>query len=321
MHRFRCPVSRLLLAVTCVVTWAGLASAEVPYWIVSTRRCPQRPGAFGTGSCPLVFRAEPGRPTTPSTMPQLVGSLDPNRPVVVYVHGSYNDTSTTVRDAKRLFQWLSADATSPRQPQFVVFGWPSDAITLVVPSIDVNVLGNRAEFNGYYLARLLSTFPKGSSVTLVGHSHGARVVAAAMHLRGNGVLQGFRLPPMPADGVAVRTVFLAAALDEHWLAPGERYGQAWSAMDGFLHLRNGRDRVLGVYALRRPFARHPLGRVGLDSLARRGVDLPRQNAFEIDVSNRVGEGHLVRDYTQHPDLAHEMRPFVLYDPSLVLHRR
>ena len=130
---------------------------------------------------------------------------------------------------------------------------------------------------------------------------------------------------LPDDEVLVHEdevdIHLNPKIGPDWMVPGQRYGQSWTAMDGFVNLRNERDRVLSVYALRKPFARHPLGRVGLTSLAQRGVDLSLENAFEIDVSARVGEGHLVRDYTTHADLAHEIRPFVLHDPALVLHRR
>lgn len=296
----------------------ALAEGVPPYWIVSSRFCPQTPDGIRRGPCPKVVRIDPREPAMAARFEDLVASIDPARPVVVYVHGSYNEIGTSISDAQRLFRWL--DAGGDGQTQYLVFAWPSSAVTFVLPSVDVNLLGRRAEFNGYYLARLVSSLPAETPVTLVGHSHGTRVIAGALHLRGGGVLRGFRLPPIPDRDRPVRAVFLAAAMDEHWMAPRERYGRAWQAVDGVLNLRNRSDAALNVYALRRPFAHHALGREGFDPRMLAAIGESANGVVEIDVTRTVGSGHLVADYTRHPQLAGQIRPYVLHQQPLVSNR-
>lgn len=283
------------------------------YWIVSSRCCPQK---SHDGCCPHCtleyyhcgndgylhrFDEESFR-----------AWLYPGAPVCVIVHGSFVDWDWVVRTSHNTYHWLRSVA--PQRPLNVVFyTWPSEGFDTLCPQIDVAILGERSEFNGHYLAQFACRLPDSHPVSLVGHSHGARTVAAALHLMGGGLVDDLPLCPACRPPERVRAVLAAGAIDHHWLSPGERYGRSLCVVEGLLNLRNKKDIALALYCLRKPFGRHAIARSGVTRKDVEKMGALACRVAEMDVTELIRSGHMWPNYYDRPEIAAGIIPWVYFD--------
>lgn len=282
------------------------------FWIVSSRNCVQQ-GNRPSVSCPLdYYRCERGGRRVAKDENAFRQSIPPGVPVCVVVHGSFTDWETVCEDAAATQRWLRRAA--PHLPlQVVLFSWPSEPTTMLLPPVDTGIMGTRAEFNGLYLSQLIQRIPSESPVSLVGHSHGARSISSALHLMGGGMVQGYRYPNPQAFPHKVRVVYMAGALDHHWLDPGERYGRALARTDAILNVRNSQDWALAFYEWRRPFAGAALGKDGLYNDDRRRLGEMGGKIREIDVTRLLGTDHLWPSYVRRPEIASAAVPYIYFE--------
>lgn len=283
---------------------------DCTYWIVSSRKCLQY-GRDGALCCPLEYLYAPGDGNLyPSTREQFHASLDPSAPVTVMVHGSFVDLEDVKTDSRLTFDWLRA-AAGPLAANVVFFTWPSEGPVVLIPQIDVGILGRRGEFTGLYLAQFISELPS-HRVSLLGHSHGARAVASSLHVLGGGLVQGYQLTPGRPQPPRIRAVFAAGALDHHWLNPGERYGNGLCRVEAIVNLNNRFDLPLTLYPLRRPFSNRALARAGFTWRDRRQMGWQVAKIHEIDVSQLIGSGHMWPNYYEQPQIARAIVPFLFF---------
>ncbi|NOX56045.1 MAG: alpha/beta hydrolase [Planctomycetes bacterium] len=280
------------------------------YWIVSSRHCWQHAGPCQV-VCPFeYFRVGPDGRWVRASREEFLASLVPNVPVCIVAHGSFVPFASVVADSRWTYAWIRAAA--PEYPLHVVFyTWPSEAPITGIPQIDVAILGRRGGFNGFYLAQLINLIPPDHPVSLLGHSHGTRVIASALHLLSGGQVQGHTLdcssPRRP-----LRAVFAAAAIDHNWLNPGERYDRALWGVEYLVNLQNHLDVVLGLYPLRKPFSRRALARSGFTTRDRHRLGWLAGKIAEFDVTNLVGLGHQWPNYNRHPYIAWIISPYLYY---------
>lgn len=242
----------------------------------------------------------------------------------VMVHGSLMRWEQMLREGQETFIWLKKN--SPQTPfQFVLFTWPSERPLAIVAPIDFSILGKQSGYNGFYLGRMLSRLPADMPVSLIGHSHGARVVVSALHLTGGGDMYGYRLATQTTGWPRMRGVLAAAALDHHWLDPGQRYGQALVNSESIVNLRNGQDYALILYPLRLPLGRQPLGLVGFNWYDRRLLGTQYGKIRDVDVTSLIHLGHIWPRFYEHPEIAQTLAPYIFYQddlpPMLTLNRR
>jgi hypothetical protein len=246
-------------------------------------------------------------------------SLSPGVPVCIVVHGSFTNWKGLCDDCTPVLRWIRSGA--PGRPLHVLFyTWPSQGGITYEPHVDVAILGKRASFNSVYLAELVARIPPGHPVCLIGHSHGARMVAAALHVLGGGEVDDVRLTwPAPPD-LRLRGVLVAGALDHHWLDPGQRFDMALCRTEALLVLRNDHDIVLTFYPLRRPFSKRALGERGLSGRDVRRLGPLSQKVCVLDVTRLVQTGHMWQHYYGCPQIAGAIEPYVYYDdgPPTVL---
>jgi hypothetical protein len=289
----------------------GGSPAAPDYWLVSTRRCAQAGQPACPGGTYDYFHVGPDRRPRFVNEAAFRAWLVPGVPVCVVVHGSFTNWIDAVEGGARVYQWIRAAA--PERPlQIVFFTWPSDQADLcLLPQITVGVLGVRAEFNGMYLAEFLSRIPPTQPVSLFGHSHGARVVMAALDLRAGGPVQGRRLW-MPGDARTFRVVLAAAAIDQHWLSPGGRYDCAMARVERLINLRNRNDIALAFYPLRRVFSGLSLGRSGFRPLDRLRFSQLGWSVAELDLTSLLDTGHLWDNYYRRPEIARAIVPYLYF---------
>jgi hypothetical protein len=290
-----------------------VSNADCGYWIISSRNCPVRANRCGDLSCLRALYRDPSGCLRCGSLPQFFGSLDPTRPVVFVIHGSYNYWRDVLIESERMKGWLSRSGTS-RPVQMVYFTWPSDGYVPFVLPLEIAILGRRSAAHSVYLAGLIQQLPPGPGVSMIGHSHGARTALAAAHVLGGGVLEnGQGLATGPGSSRPVRAVLLAAAVDHHWLNPGDRYGQALTCLDRVLLFRNCQDFWLTVYPLRKPFGEPALSRDGLSPWDRATLGPLASKIVEIDVTRDLGRGHNLATYYQRDHLASVAGRFAAFE--------
>ena len=298
----------------------GLA---VKYWIVSTRCCRQSHDKCGT-SCRFVCHAVTADcQCVPVCFEQLVAGQIPGAPTCVMVHGSFTRMKDVWEDSECTFSWLRSAA--PQVPlNFIYFTWPSEGpfafqphnpFSTPIPNCDFGILGRRADVNGFYLADLIGSLPGPTTVSLIGHSLGARAIASGLHLLGGGTVHG-QARWNPADcGHRMRVILAAAAIEHDWLNPGDRFGCALNRAECLINLRNECDLALALYPLRRPFSSRALARAGFTVKDQRKLGDRVLQVSELDVSPIIGKGHSWPSYCRQPGIAAAVASYVYFEAA------
>ena len=280
------------------------------YWIASTRRAKDQVET-GQAYDYEVYRFNGPNPGRGSSMNELLSSLQPGVPVCFMAHGSFVTWESMLADSARTSQWLRQAA--PCQPLHIIFyTWASDDGGCI-PHLHVNKLGRRASLNGFYLADLVSKISTDHPICLIGHSHGTRMVSAALHSMAGGAVEGRVLASGIQSPRRIRVVLAAAAIDHDWLNPDERYGRALCPAEAILNLRNPADFPLLFYPLRRPISGKALAISGLTCRDRESLGDCHQKFVDYSVTDLVGLGHIWAHYYNQPRIADAIRHYVYFD--------
>lgn len=297
--------------------WAPRRRERFPpnYWIVSFRDCPQAGNPGCADRCTQYHYHGPSGEKGLRPPEEFYASLRPDVPVCMMVHGSLMEWEQMLHEGHQTYEWLKLAA--PDTPfQMVFVTWPSDRPLALVLPVDFAILGRRSSYNGLYLARVLSRFPSDMSVSMIGHSHGARLVASALNIVGGGEENGFRLMDREAPRPRLRAVMAAAALDHHWFDPGQRYDHALNNTESLLNLRNGNDLALRFYLLRLPLGRESLGRVGFDWRDRRMLGENYGKVRDVEVGSVLGTGHIWPWFLYRLEIAQMLAPYLFFQDDL-----
>jgi len=284
---------------------------NVSIWVVSSRRLPQS----STGK-PLpidldYYHMNSQGQLQAVTQGQFAGSLQQDIPCCLFVHGSFMRWKDIQDDSRFVADWVRS-AKPGRPMQFVYFTWPSDGYMTFLPQVDIGILGHWGEFNGLYVTQVISQIPRSAPVLLMGHSFGCRAITSSLHLLGGGAVQGYRLPTPAQDQHRLRALLTAAAIDHHWLNPGERYGNGLCRVEHLVSLRNQKDAALSLYPLRKPFGRGSLGRDGFKQQDLLALGTLNQKVSELDVTNSIGAGHGWPYYYRQKQIARTLGDFMFF---------
>ncbi len=279
------------------------------YWVVSTYAMPQTPGI-----CPKSFNFRcyfkpVNGPMRPGSMSEMQSSLNPTAPTCMFVHGSFVDVDHALNEARFTYSWLhNANRRAPLN--MIFFIWPSDDIDTVLPGRSVVHNGYRADHNGIYLAHLIDCLPATSSICLMGHSHGTRVIAAGLHYRGGGGVLNCVKPPCTGGCRTIRAIFAAAAINHEWLTPNEKFGRALCQVRCMLTLVNRKDVALIVYPLVGANYGRALSTTGTTWIDRNKLGPYANKVQEIDLTFEVGFRHAWAMYYSNPELGREISCFI-----------
>ncbi|MFN0054532.1 MAG: hypothetical protein ACKV0T_20340 [Planctomycetales bacterium] len=284
---------------------------DCDYWIVSSRRCKDREAAGQLGCLEYYHRTSVAEPVRLGR-DQFLSWLEPDVPVCFVMHGSYNWWRDVVKESRGINRWIRS-ASPETKIQVVFYTWPSDGNAPYVFPIDIARLGRKSSYHAMYLAGLVGQLPPEQPVCLVGHSHGARTAAAALHLLGGGAVEdGQSLAPGYSTPNRLRAVLVAAAFDHDWLNPGARYGRALLPVEQVLLMRNSRDATLSIYPLRKGWSQRAIGKAGLGRDDRMAMDESGKKVIEMDAMGFAGSNHSFADYHERPELAAAIAPFVSF---------
>lgn len=255
---------------------------------VRSLQCPQSAGS-NAPNCNFRFDypGSDGR-FHPISGDSLFRLLPPDVPVLILVHGSFVDFEEEP-ELLKTFEWIRAG--EPDKPLLVLcYRWPSTAgWKVILGSVAVCELAQRAEFNGFYLAQLINRVPAENPVRLMGHSHGCRMICSALHLLSGGEVDRMRLRPNEWSNRGMRAIFFSAAMDHDWLNPGRCYGLAMNRLGWLLNQTHCLDWALLTYPFRYPGSSRALGQTGF---TRKDLRLLGPQAAKIQQFNG-GEGVLL----------------------------
>lgn len=300
----------LMSPAPAVAPFVGDACAP-NYWIVSSRCRVQHVRQACRGPWGLdVYQRTPDGQLTQSQLPALSSQLVPGIPVCIFVHGSFVEWDSQCREAHSLYLRLRSASSAPLQ--MIFFTWPSDGPYTYVFPLDVAIRERQADFNGFHLAYLLSQIPESCPVSLIGHSHGARVVLSTLHMAGGGTVEGYTSPCAMGTTRRFRVVLAAAAMDHDELNPGKDFGCALNRVECLLNLRNCKDLPLALQPFSRPFARRALARSGITPHDVSNLGYNAAKIRQCDVAHLVGHAHLWPEYYKQPGIVAAMVPYVYF---------
>jgi hypothetical protein len=170
-------------------------------------------------------------------------------PTLFYIHGNSLKHKGAMKGFWSVYEKLRC---CPGQKRLVCWSWPAERVykmeglrfrEMVRKNLRIKYV--YAEYQGYYLGKLVSQMSLSQRVTLSGHSYGAITSSVALHLMGGGCVNGLRLEGgAPVERANLRAVMISGAFDCDMLYPGHRYGQAFVAAEKIMSTFNCHDRTL-----------------------------------------------------------------------------
>jgi hypothetical protein len=215
-------------------------------WVVSTRGLPCSNPQLHAPEMRFCELDESGE-WRPSDLINFLGTNDPAVTTVFWVHGNRHSSSEARRQGTTIYRTLTRCQTCATPIRFVIFSWPSDRLDSG-PLEDLRVKAGRTNAESYYLAWLIDQIDGNLPVSLAGYSFGARITTGAAHLLGGGILCGWTLEERAnPNRLPMHAALLAPALDNHWLIPGHRHGNALSQLAHLSIIYNSCDAALKRY--------------------------------------------------------------------------
>lgn len=170
-------------------------------------------------------------------------------PTLFYIHGNTLKHKGAMKGFWDVYEKLCC---CPGKKRLVCWSWPAERVfkteglrfrEMIRKNLQIKYV--YAEYQGYYLGKLVSQMSLAQRVTLSGHSYGAITSSVALHLMGNGSVRGMKLAGgAPVERANLRAAMISPAFDCDMLYPGHRYGQAFVAAEKILSTFNCHDRTL-----------------------------------------------------------------------------
>lgn len=312
-------------------------------WLVSSRE----PAVCDAAPCALRYARFDGANWHQATHEEFLAAQRTCRRTFVSIHGYNTEPDEACEHGLWTYEQLARWWPQPVSGSFVIWSWPSDREQMPLLE-DIRQKAVLAEIQGFQLACWLRRLCPGSEVAIAGHSYGARLATAALHLRGGGTLSGIdALPPcdacgqVAAGGVAhtegersadvkpgettedncrcgarlrLRLVLTGAALDSHWVLPSGRHGRALSQTQRTLVVFNPSDAALRLYP--RLFGKPGPPALGATGVPPESARCPeRMRVFEWNISAWIGKAHVSRRYYSVPLVACRIAEFLADCPA------
>jgi hypothetical protein len=281
------------------------AAAGSDFWLVNTRCAPFCRG-LDRGVEKLTYWKQQGQEWVRFTREEFVAAMNPRLPTTFYVHGNFLNNRLAISSATRVYNKIGRGAGPFR---LVLWSWPAEHIHGASAAENIEQKAQRSESQGFYLAWLIDQLDPDVSLSLAGHSFGARTVTAALQGLATNRIAGYDLVDRRYEGPRpMQAALVAAALDNRLLYPGFRHGEALGQVDRMLVTVNAHDRTLRAYSLFTDF--EVLGLTGIVNPSRLGED--RDKLIQLGPSVLLCTAHRWSRYANSPRTAARLRPFFIY---------
>jgi hypothetical protein len=260
-------------------------------WLISTRNltgCGYYDGSFAPNY--YVQRYEAGG-WQHSSLEEYYATQSAEALTVAHVHGNRYELSDALERGWQTYHIVRQCKSAWERVRMVIWTWPSDRIQ--GPLRDLRTKAARTDIEGYYLGYFLAHHNADSQISVMGHSYGSRVVCGGLHIMAGGRLCHGYLRNPPTALPPTRALVIAAAMENTWLAQGQYYGRAFSAVQNMRIVYNPRDCFLIRYAIlvkgSKPQALGVTGPVGYLGEARQRIELYNANPY-------IGSAHYQKEY-------------------------
>lgn len=305
----------ICFGLLCASSLTSRAAAEdalpvaTELWSANTR----------TGGCddpPKLSRCTEGEGWRKATLKEWK-ALPANVPTCVWIPGNNNTDADAKQQGRILLRRLSRYAPPERGIRVLVWSWPS-ARTDAGPLEDLRIKAARSDAEAKRLARFVGRWRPQGRVSFAGYSYGARIITGALdELADEDIAKVEQVSDASADEASLSAILMAPAMNNCWILPGNRHGEAVSQVDELLLLKNPIDRALKWYPVvaygRVHSGPQALGYTGIPGISRLGDDAEKVEQY--NVSGIVGREHNALLYLQSSRIIERVAPYVFGPPS------
>lgn len=170
-------------------------------------------------------------------------------PTLFYVHGNSLNHKNAM---KGFWQVYCKMRCCPGPKRLVCWSWPAERVykteglrvrEMIQKNLRIKYV--YAEYQGYYMAKLVNQMSLSQRVMISGHSYGGITSAAALHWLGGGCLRGLTFADgAPVERPNLRGGIISGAFDFDMMNPGHRYGQSFVSAEKIFVTRNCHDKTL-----------------------------------------------------------------------------
>jgi len=267
-------------------------------WLINTRcapRCKDLDNGFG---CIIFKRYD--RQCCRWVRESLASFLaqEGTMPTLFYSHGNSLNHKNAMKSCWLIYKKMRC---CPGTKRLVFWSWPAERVFKTkglqvrkMISKNLRIKYVYAEYQGYYMAKLLNQMGLSQRVMMSGHSYGAISAAAAMHYLGGGCLRGLTLEGgAPVARPNLRAGIISGAFDHDMLIPGHRYGQTFVAAEKVFVTRNIKDRTLKKWPKTSWTGRRAIGVLGVNAHC---LGEHRNKLCQQTMTSDVGTSHYLKPY-------------------------
>lgn len=306
-----------LAGVSCIVGTAiaaeptpsqpcGTCSAiSIDWWVINTR-CAPKDCFSEAGAQRLRLHRWVDKRWQPADLQDFLSAEF--MPTTFVIHGNNTNAQQAIEASVQATRAMLRFRKSSAPVRVVIWSWPSEQEYSIRIREDLLLKAKRSDVQGFYLAWVWNQMAPEIPLGLVGYSYGARAISAGLHLLDGGTVNRRRLPNLNPLPRSIQAALIAAAVDNTWLSPGQRFGQALNQVQKVYVSENPIDPALKRYNLvfRRDFA-EALGGPGLPPGLQLGVNAMK--VFSERVSRWVGPFHRWSAYYEATPLMEHVAPY------------
>lgn len=219
-------------------------------------------------------------------------------PSLFYAHGNSLNHKNAMKGCWQIYCKMRCCAGPKR---LVFWSWPAERVfktkrLRVREMIEKNLRIKYvyAEYQGYYMAKLVDQMSLTQRVMMSGHSYGGITSSAAAHFLGGGCLRGLTLAGAAAvERPNLRAAVISGAYDHDMLNPGNRYGQAFVAAEKIYVTRNIKDRTLKKWPKTSWRCKRAIGVLGVNANC---LGVYRNKLCQQTMTGDVGTSHYLKPH-------------------------
>lgn len=219
-------------------------------------------------------------------------------PSLFYVHGNSLNHKNAMKGCWQIYCKMRC---CPGAKRLVFWSWPAERVfktkgfrigEMIEKNLKIKYV--YAEYQGYYMAKLVNMMSLSQRVMMSGHSYGGITSSAAAHLIGGGCLRGLRLEGgAEVERPNLRAAVISGAFDHDMLNPGNRYGQAFVAAEKIYVTRNIKDRTLKKWPKTSWRCRKAIGVLGVNANC---LGVYRSKLCQQTMTSDVGTSHYLKPH-------------------------
>jgi hypothetical protein len=218
-------------------------------WLVNTRCVPKCCNLDEGFEHISVKRYDPAcHMFVPETWDSFIAQ-EGNMPTLIFAHGNTLQHKGAMEQCWEVYNKMRC---CPGQKRLVFWSWPAQVVykrpiirPRVVVEKNLHIKLVYAEYQGYYMAKLVQRMSMKQRVTVGGHSYGGIMAAVAAHYIGGGELRCLSLAGAePVERANFRVAVVSGAFDNDAMCLGGRYGQSFIAAEKVFVTRNATDSTL-----------------------------------------------------------------------------